>query len=166
MLLKVFTLEFNNSLGKFDDQEVQNFLISKNLVSMKDYVIEKNGDPYLVLVITYTVSDKDIKVISKENDNSSPKVKDESWKELINKSNEAIFNSLRSWRYERSKKDGVPSYIVFTNKQLAEIVSKNPTSLNQLSQVDGIGPGKIQKYGTQVLDLLSGKGQEVEAPSA
>lgn len=76
------------------------------------------------------------------------------------------FNNLRSWRYETSKKDGVPSYIVFTNKQLAEIVSRNPTSLNQLSQIDGIGPGKIQKYGTQVLDLLSGKGQKVEAPSA
>lgn len=52
MLLKVFTLEFSNSLGKFDDQEVQNFLISKNLVSMKDYVIEKTSSCTITLLVS------------------------------------------------------------------------------------------------------------------
>jgi len=160
MLLKVFTLEFSISLGKFDDQEVTSFLVRKNLGTIKSYLIEKNGEPYLVLVITYTISDKDIKLQSKESEYSLSKQKDESWKELITKENESVFNGLRDWRYETSKKKGVPSYIIFTNKQLAEIVSKNPTSLNQLSQIDGIGPGKIEQYGTQVLELISGKSQE------
>lgn len=163
-MFKIFTVEFSISLGKFDDKEIINFLVNKNLVSIKDYLVERNNEPYLVFVITYTNSDKDIKTNIKNGASLNQKTKDESWKELITPDNEPIFNTLRSWRYEMSKKEGVPSYIVFTNKQLAEIVSKKPASLNQLSQIDGIGPGKMQKYGTQVLDLISAKQEEM--PSA
>ena len=163
MLIKIFTLEFSLSLGKFDDSEVINFLINKNLIGTKDYLVEKNGEPYLILVLTYSVSDKDIKLSpNKEEQKGGARTKDESWKELITKENEGLFNILRNWRYEMSKKEGVPSYIVFTNKQLAEITSKAPESLNQLSQIDGIGPAKVQKYGVNVLEILT-KSKKVES---
>lgn len=88
------------------------------------------------------------------------------WKELINKDNEVIFNSLKSWRLEESKKQGFPPFIIFTNKQLADIAVLKPSTLNHLSQIDGIGPSKMEKYGEKILRLvassLAGTEEDVE----
>ena len=64
-----------------------------------------------------------------------------------------LFNLLRDWRSQRSKKDGVPPYIVFTNQQLSDIVKRRPQSLSELMQLDGIGKGKADKYGEEVLKI-------------
>jgi superfamily II DNA helicase RecQ len=64
-----------------------------------------------------------------------------------------LFNILRDWRSQRCKKDGVPPYIVFTNLQLAMIVKKRPQSTSELTQIEGIGKGKAQKYGEEVLSI-------------
>ena len=45
----------------------------------------------------------------------------EEWRKLLNDELMPLFNTLRQWRNEKSKKDGVPLYIILNNKQLAEI---------------------------------------------
>ena len=65
-----------------------------------------------------------------------------------------VAERLRAWRLERSREDGVPPYVVFHDKVLHEIAAAQPRSLGELSQIAGVGPAKLDRYGEDVLALL------------
>ena len=66
-----------------------------------------------------------------------------------------LFNTLRQWRSEKSKKDGVPPYVILNNKQLAELCQNRPRSKYDLLKVEGIGKAKVEKYGDDILKITS-----------
>jgi len=63
---------------------------------------------------------------------------------------------LRAWRLERAREDGVPPYVVFHDTVLHAIADAQPASLGELSQIAGVGPAKLERYGSDVLALLEG----------
>jgi len=65
-----------------------------------------------------------------------------------------IYNQLRAWRTERAKIDGVPAYMVFSDRTLKELIAAQPDSREALMRVKGVGPAKIEKFGPDVLRLL------------
>ena len=65
------------------------------------------------------------------------------------------FESLKRWRLERAKSDGVPAYVVFHDSTLQDIADSNPSSVEQLAQVAGVGPTKLERYGDDVLKVLA-----------
>lgn len=76
-----------------------------------------------------------------------------------------LFNSLREWRSRLAHEQGVPPYVVFTNRQLAALVRARPESANALAQVEGIGAGKVEDYGAEVLRLLAPGPSVQESPA-
>lgn len=64
------------------------------------------------------------------------------------------FESLRAWRLERARTDAVPPYVVFHDSTLAEIAARRPRTLGELSQISGVGPTKLDRYGDDVLAAL------------
>ena len=68
---------------------------------------------------------------------------------------EIAANTLRVWRTERAKADGVPAYIVLNDKHLAGIAKRRPSTLEALRACDGIGPAKLDTYGEEILAVLS-----------
>jgi DNA helicase-2/ATP-dependent DNA helicase PcrA len=67
----------------------------------------------------------------------------------------AIGQALRVWRLERARADGVPAYVVFHDRTLAEIELAAPTSIGELAAISGVGPTKIERYGSDVLAVLA-----------
>jgi ATP-dependent DNA helicase RecQ len=67
----------------------------------------------------------------------------------------ALMERLRAWRREVSAAQGVPAYVVFPDRTLAEIAGRRPRSLAELGAVSGVGPAKLERYGEQVLALLA-----------
>jgi len=65
------------------------------------------------------------------------------------------FTHLRAWRAERAKEDEVPAYVVFHNTTLAEIADRQPRTLAELGCIPGVGPTKLERYGEDVLAVLS-----------
>ncbi len=61
---------------------------------------------------------------------------------------------LRAWRRERARQDGVPPYVVFHDAVLHAIADAKPRSLGELSELAGVGPAKLERYGDAVLELL------------
>ncbi|HEY9557871.1 MAG TPA: HRDC domain-containing protein, partial [Acidimicrobiales bacterium] len=61
---------------------------------------------------------------------------------------------LRAWRLERSKADGVPAYVVLSDKHLDGIAERHPTTLEELRACPGIGPAKLDTYGDEILQTL------------
>ncbi len=148
MLIKVISLSFDSAYGGFNDELVREFLKDKELISSKDYFFIRNDIPYLTFVLSYFPhrAEVDPKLTTKEK-------KPEAWRESLSEADMGLFNLLRDWRSQKSKKEGVPPYILFTNQQLADIVKKRPQSLAELTQIDGIGNGKSQKYGDDILGI-------------
>jgi ATP-dependent DNA helicase RecQ len=67
----------------------------------------------------------------------------------------ATGQALRAWRLERARADGVPAYVVFHDRTLAEIELAAPVSIGELAAISGVGPAKLERYGTDVLAVLS-----------
>lgn len=65
-----------------------------------------------------------------------------------------IFDRLVSWRKDISTEDNVPAFVVFTDATLVAIAEKMPTDLQQLRQLPGVGPKKLERYGAEVLAIL------------
>jgi DNA helicase-2/ATP-dependent DNA helicase PcrA len=65
------------------------------------------------------------------------------------------YRALKDWRRERAQEDGVPAYVVFHDSTLAEIVRMAPRSEAELAGVTGVGPAKLERYGADVLAVLS-----------
>ena len=64
-----------------------------------------------------------------------------------NDSDNELFNVLRALRLELSKKEGVPPYVIFSDKVLWELVAEKPIDLIEFSEISGIGAYKLKKYG-------------------
>ena len=67
-----------------------------------------------------------------------------------------LYAALREWRRKRAQADAIPAYVVFHDKTLAEIVRTLPRSPVELAGVSGVGPGKLARYGEEVLATLAG----------
>lgn len=65
-----------------------------------------------------------------------------------------LFEALRTWRFKRSKLQGVPSYIILGDKALKHLAATRPQTLDALIKVPGIGPAKRDQYGPELLKLL------------
>ncbi len=61
---------------------------------------------------------------------------------------------LRAWRRDRAREDGVPPYVVFHDSVLHQIADAKPSSIGELSQIPGVGPAKLERYGAAVLALV------------
>ncbi len=68
---------------------------------------------------------------------------------------EALFEALRAVRKELAAADGVPAFVVLADKALREIAATRPRDLKQLLEVNGIGPVKAERYGSQFLAVVA-----------
>ncbi len=65
------------------------------------------------------------------------------------------WEALKRWRVSRAKEREVPAYLVFTDATLMAIVERQPASLEDLSEIPGVGPAKLELYGSAVLSILA-----------
>jgi ATP-dependent DNA helicase RecQ len=68
---------------------------------------------------------------------------------------ENSYNALRSWRNERASADGVPPYLIAHNDSLMQMATMVIETPGDLLQVKGLGEKRVQKYGDEILRILS-----------
>jgi DNA helicase-2/ATP-dependent DNA helicase PcrA len=68
---------------------------------------------------------------------------------------EELLGRLREWRGERARGLKVPAYVVFTDATLTAIAEQRPTDAAGLVSISGIGSAKLDRFGTEVLDLIA-----------
>ncbi len=66
-----------------------------------------------------------------------------------------LLTRLKSWRTATARERGVPAYVVFHDRTLAELAAARPSSRDGLAQVKGVGPAKLDAYGDALLALLT-----------
>jgi len=65
-----------------------------------------------------------------------------------------IFDDLRAFRLEQSRQEGVPPYVVASDRTLRECAVLRPQKRADLLHVHGIGPAKIERYGEAFLRII------------
>lgn len=66
-----------------------------------------------------------------------------------------MYDKLRDLRKEIALENGIPPYIVFSDKTLKDLSNKQPQSKEEMLEVHGIGEVKFERYGVQFLELMS-----------
>jgi ATP-dependent DNA helicase RecQ len=68
---------------------------------------------------------------------------------------EALMAMLRELRKKEAKTLGVPPFVVFQDPSLEDMALKYPISLEELTNIHGVGEGKAKKYGAPFVALIS-----------
>ena len=63
--------------------------------------------------------------------------------------------ALKGWRTTVAKKLGMPPFVVLHDRTLRSIAHVRPTTPNQLQEISGMGPAKVDKYGQQILEICN-----------
>jgi ATP-dependent DNA helicase RecQ len=69
-----------------------------------------------------------------------------------------LFDRLRETRRKLAAETGVPPYVVFHDSTLREIAARKPRDLHELSEVQGVGAAKLERYGAAMLEALADAG--------
>jgi ATP-dependent DNA helicase RecQ len=72
----------------------------------------------------------------------------------LNHEQELRLEVLREWRKTYADSLDLPAFVVFSNKTLYHLVQKNPDTLEALHDIHGLGPKKIENFGSQLLTCL------------
>lgn len=68
---------------------------------------------------------------------------------------EQLMKMLKDLRKTNANKLGVPPFVIFQDPSLEDMALKYPISIEELSNVHGVGEGKAKKYGKDFVKLIS-----------
>jgi superfamily II DNA helicase RecQ len=171
MRVKLLTFRYSATLGGFDDTPLADFTRDKEVIAQREHFYLVNETPHITLVITYQdaivprAAIEAARAIPPRPPSAPPPARFDRHHQRdgapdpaagLDENERALFNHLREWRSKQAHEEGLPAYLLLTNKQFVAIVRKRPESLNALGHIDGIGPGKIERYGAAILACVHG----------
>lgn len=65
-----------------------------------------------------------------------------------------IFERLKGWRRQLAKRERIPAHLVCPDKTLEHLAIVRPNTIDELPNIVGLGPAKIAKYGSELLDQI------------
>ena len=78
-------------------------------------------------------------------------------KALVSDDDAPVLSALKAKRRALAENAGVPAYIIFTDKTLVEMAQRRPVNLDEMSQINGVGTKKLEKFGTIFLAVINGE---------
>jgi hypothetical protein len=67
-----------------------------------------------------------------------------------------LFDELRAYRAKKTKEEQTKAYYIFTNRELEDVVSNKPRTVDDLKTIYGFGSKKIEAYGDDIISIVSG----------
>ncbi|ANZ64369.1 ATP-dependent DNA helicase RecQ [Secundilactobacillus paracollinoides] len=80
--------------------------------------------------------------------------------------NSELFEKLRVLRREFAEKQGVPPFVIFSDKTLRDMCAQMPQTLDDMLNVKGIGANKLEKYGDEFLAVVRAEGDASDVEDA
>lgn len=94
---------------------------------------------------------------SKDHDYSNLGEEEEAEKETVNTKayDENLFDLLKKTRKQVAKEKDLPPYVIFQDPSLEEMATTYPTTKEEMAQVNGVGMGKVNKFGMAFINVIS-----------
>ncbi len=77
-----------------------------------------------------------------------------------------LFEMLKAIRKKLAKEKDLPPYVIFQDPSLEEMATTYPTTKEELASVNGVGMGKVQKFGKNFLEVIKTYVEENEIETA
>lgn len=74
--------------------------------------------------------------------------------DILNSRGLELFEQLRGLRTQIAREEGMPPYIIFSDKTLVDMCVKAPLDRERMLLVNGVGENKYQKYGERFLQKI------------
>ena len=145
MRIQFFTVPIHSA----DDvaAELNAFLSSHRVVSVDRQFVADGPNSCWAICVTWTEPDS--------RQSTAGRRSRIDYKEVLNEQQFAVYSRLRALRKEIAERDGVPPYALFNNEQLAKMVTDSIKTVEDLGDIAGVGPSRIDKYGAAFLEVLS-----------
>ena len=138
-VFKIITIPFHNNSQTFQDEILTNFTINKRIKNCHAKFFISEGKPYWTVFLEYDA------IMGKNTDSET---------HGLNEAQKMLFDKLRLWRKEKADTEGVPVYIVATNREVNDLVRVSPKSLEEMATIKGFGRKKVEKYGNDVIAII------------
>ena len=122
-------------------------LISKDIESYGVLKVTKAGNDFIKKPYSFMVAE-DHEFSEEEDENIIAAAKS------TGTADEALMLMLKDLRKKEAKKHNVPPFVVFQDPSLEDMALKYPISIDELSNVHGVGEGKAKKFGHPFIDLI------------
>ena len=73
----------------------------------------------------------------------------------INNSNNNLYEELRSFRKEKSKKMNIPAYYIFNDDEMEKLIKNMPKDINELKSLNILSDVKLKLHGEDILKILN-----------
>ncbi|WP_162418870.1 DNA helicase RecQ [Cyclobacterium roseum] len=135
-------------------------LLEKDIENYGIILLSKKSEPFLKAPYPVKLSknhnfEEMAETVSAEEMNSMGKAYDEK-----------LFELLKAERKKVAKAKNLPPYVVFQDPSLEEMATVYPTSKEELAQINGVGMGKVTKFGASFLRLIENYVEENEIITA
>ncbi len=127
------------------EAELNSFLGSHRVLSIDRELVADGAGSFWAVGVTYS---------QRPIPGSPPKKGRIDYKEVLSAEDFEVYAVLRELRKQIAEQQGVPPYAVFNNAQLAEMVQKRMRSSEELQQIAGVGPSKVEAHGPRFLERL------------
>jgi ATP-dependent DNA helicase RecQ len=79
---------------------------------------------------------------------------------------DALFDILKTLRKKIAKEKNLPPYVIFQDPSLEEMATTYPTTQDEMAQINGVGMGKVVKFGKPFLEVINRYVEENEIETA
>lgn len=148
MPFKIFTVSIRDTGPA--ETELNAFLASHRVLAVDRRWVEQGPDSFWSFCVDFMVQEA-----SGPHSKHRAKPRGKDYKELLSPKDFAIYARLRELRKDIAQAEAVPTYTVFTNEQLAQMVLVKVRSKADLARIDGVGEARLEKYAARFLELLS-----------
>ena len=139
-MFKIITIPFDRNMKGFNDELLNRFILNKDVKSYHVEFFESAEDKYWTVLVEYDI------ILEETAENE---------KQALSEAEKMLLKRLKEWRKERANKDGIPVFIIATNKELVDIIISAPGTLEALKGIKGFGKAKLSKYGKEIIEILN-----------
>jgi hypothetical protein len=100
MKLKILTLRLDPAMGKFDDRELAEFQMGKDVIELSEHFLVHEKTPTLALVLRYRELPDGAR--------PSAEAVRKDWREELDAQGKRIYDEMRLWRGRKAKAEGMP----------------------------------------------------------
>jgi len=79
---------------------------------------------------------------------------------------QVLFDLLKNLRKKIAKEKKLPPYVIFQDPSIEEMATVYPTTKEELAQINGVGMGKVEKFGKPFLEIINKYVEENEIETA
>lgn len=125
-------------------------LLTKDIENYGVLQLSEKGEAFLKDSYPLTFSrdhDYEQEAITAENDEENAAIGAKAY-------DDALFEILKNLRKKVAKEKNLPPYVIFQDPSLEEMATTYPTTQEEMAQINGVGMGKVVKFGKQFLDAI------------